>query len=227
MQRFLWTLLRWIALPFLLVLAQALALALWHSARAQGFSIHTFVKANFLFLLAGIFFRIIFNQCLQRFNRHDPIEFFDTLEHELTHALFGYLTFSPPVSLSASLKSGGEVELQGSNPFAALAPYFFPLWAVLAMGIGLVVQSNLKTHWNYGLFFLLGSNLYRLAREYRWRQTDLHLYGFFFSTCLVVILFLITWASLFSVAGLWPWSWFNSSIFEFTHLFRHWLHKLF
>jgi len=76
--------------------------------------------------------------------RDDPLEFLDTLEHELTHALVGYATFCPPVSLSASLKAGGEVELKGSNPLAALAPYFLPLWCLTALALGLIIKPGMQ-----------------------------------------------------------------------------------
>ena len=101
-------------------------------------------------------FRLLFGTLMRRFGRDDPLEFIDTLEHELTHALVGYATLCPPVSLSASLKAGGEVELRGSNPLAALAPYFLPLWTLLALLMGLVVKPCMQTAWNHLIFFLLG-----------------------------------------------------------------------
>jgi hypothetical protein len=118
---------------------------------------------------------------LALWRRGDPLELVDTLEHELTHAVVGTLTFAPPVSLTATLRGGGEVELRRSNPIAALAPYFLPLY-VLALSLLTLV---LKTEWlGYGrlaVAFLLGSFAHRLLREFHFGQTDFRAFGFVFS----------------------------------------------
>ncbi|MEO6098172.1 MAG: hypothetical protein ABIW76_21905, partial [Fibrobacteria bacterium] len=162
---------RWTLLPFLILFAQALADGLLQALRVQGMDPSWLLKPLALWFAGGIAFRFIFAALLRRLGRDDPLEFIDTLEHELTHALAGYATFCPPVSLSASLKAGGEVELQGTNILAVLAPYFLPLWCLLAMLLGLVVKPGMQPAWNNLIFFLLGIFTYRLFREFRWRQT--------------------------------------------------------
>jgi hypothetical protein len=200
---------RWTLLPFLLVLAQALAGGLLHALRGNGMEPSWLLRPMALWFAGGIAFRSAFAALLRRLGRDDPLEFIDTLEHELTHALVGYLTFCPPVSLSASLKSGGEVELKGTNVLAVLAPYFLPLWSLLVMLLGLVVKPGMQPAWNHLLFFLLGCFLYRLFREFSWRQTDLHVYGFLFSTIAVSIFLLLSLALILHLRGLlsarWVW----------------------
>jgi hypothetical protein len=203
--------LRWALLPFLAILAEAMASELWRAARMQGLGPGSIRNPLTLFFLAGIGFRILFRWLFQRLDRDDPLDFIDTLEHELTHALVGYLTFSPPVSLSASLKSGGEVQLKGVNPLAALAPYFLPLWSALVLLLGLVVKAGMQPHWNQFLLFLLGCFCYRLAREYRWRQTDLHLYGFLFSSVFVFLFQMLSLSVILDVRGLLSWNWVAAS----------------
>ena len=193
--------LRWTLLPFLFLLAEAMASELFRALRGQGLGPSWAFHPLSIWFAAGIGFRILFGALMRRLDRDDPLEFIDTLEHELTHALVGYATLCPPVSLSATLKSGGEVELKGSNPLAALAPYFLPLWCLLVLLLGLVVKPGLQATWDHLLFFLMGWFCYRLGREYRWRQTDLHLYGFVFSTFSVFILLLLSLALILHTRG--------------------------
>jgi hypothetical protein len=201
MGRLLGTLLRWCLVPFLLLLAWAM---LGGFARP---AYHALSLGLWLWGAAGFAFRAAFRLLWNRFGRDDPLEFIDTLEHELTHALMGYLTFCPPVSLSATLKSGGEVELRGANPLAVLAPYFLPLWCLLEALLGLAIKPGLQQAWNQGLLFLAGWFLWRLALEFRWRQTDLHAYGFLFSAVFVANLLVLSAALLLCVRGIADWRW--------------------
>jgi hypothetical protein len=212
MPRLLGMVLRWALVPFLTFLAYAMIKELWHAGRQQGMGVATLGNPLTLCLAGGIGFRVLFRAFMRRMGKDDPLDFIDTLEHELTHAVFGYLTLCPPVSLSASLKSGGEVQLKGSNPLAALAPYFFPLWCWILIMLGLVVQSGLQPSLDRMVFFALGSFYYRLAREFRWRQTDLHLYGILFSCLMVGLFLLIGLGLILRVHGLLPLTWIWSTI---------------
>jgi hypothetical protein len=201
MARLLGILLRWSLVPFLALLAFAMLGGFLGAAqRSLSAGLWLWGAAGFAFRAAS---RLLWN----RLGRDDPLEFIDTLEHELTHALMGYLTLCPPVSLSATLKSGGEVELKGANPLAVLAPYFLPLWCLLTALLGLAVRAGLQAAWDRALLFLLGWFLWRLAVEYRWRQTDLHAYGFVFSTLLTAILMTLSFGLLLRMRGLLGWGW--------------------
>jgi hypothetical protein len=201
MPRLLGTALRWFLIPFLALLAWSMAVSFLRSAgEALG-------ARSLLWCGAGFLFRAASHLLWRRLGRDDPFGFIDTLEHELTHALMGYLTLCPPVSLSATLKAGGEVELKGANPLAVLAPYFLPLWGLLAALLGIAVKSGLQGALSNGLLFLLGSFAWRLCLEYRWRQTDLHAYGFVFSTFVVAILLLLMLGLLLWMRGALGWAW--------------------
>ncbi len=221
--------LRWCLLPLLFLLAEAMASELIRAVRAQGLGAASLLHPFTLWFLAGLVFRIGFAKLLRRTGREDPLEFIDTLEHELTHAMMGYATFCPPVSLTASLKAGGEVELKGTNPLAALAPYFLPLWCLLVAGLGLAIRPGIQTGWNHLLFFLLGWFCYRLFREFHWRQTDLHIYGFTFSTLSVAILLLLSLGLLLQLRGLLSARWLEAAAVHAWHsLPRAWerIHSL-
>jgi hypothetical protein len=207
MKRMLGRFVAWCAVPVLAFLVAALGIE-FAKALGPGLAVGgaPLLPAGAAFA-AGIGFRILVRLLASRLRREDPFEFVDTLEHELTHALVGYLTLSPPVSLSATLKKGGEVELRGSNPLAALAPYFLPLWCLAALAVGLVARSGVQGAWNSVVFFLLGAFAFRLFHELRWRQTDLHLYGFTFSLLAVAALLLMVLGVILHARGLLSWSW--------------------
>lgn len=205
----------WAAVPVLLAAACALARELFLTLRprweAQA-GLAALTHPGLLAFAGALGFRFLFHALWTRLRRSDPLEFIDTLEHELTHALVGYLTLSPPISLTADLKGGGEVQLKGSNPLAALAPYFLPLWCLLAVAIGLVVRDSSQGAWDILVFALLGSFAWRLGREFAWRQTDLHVYGFTFSTLSVLVLLLLSVGLILAARGYLEWTWMGRSI---------------
>lgn len=212
-----WALLRWLFLPVMLLLGESLLAALWQAARLHGFALSSLFHPLALAFFSGVAFRLAVAEGLRRLGRDDPFEFIDTLEHELTHAAVGYLTFAPPLSLSATLKSGGEVELNGSNPLAALAPYYLPLWCHVALLIGFIARAGIQGLWDGLVFFLLGNFCYRLAKEFRWRQTDLHIYGIFFSSAAVFILLLLNLALVLKARAVLPLAWIPEGIRHFGY----------
>jgi hypothetical protein len=178
--KWLFILLRWLCIPLLALQLFSGSLQLFQNSQWSkvGFSPIIWVFAG------GIIFRWLFSLVWKRYGKDCPLDFVDTLEHELTHALFGYLTFTPPQSLSATLKEGGEVQLARSNLFIALGPYFFPLWTMILFAIGFGLRDNLQWKWSLLLGFFLGSFVYRISKEFRFYQTDLQVYGFLFSSLL-------------------------------------------
>ena len=144
---------------------------------------------------------------LTRLWKNDPLEFLDTLEHELTHAVTGYLTFAPPVSLKATLRQGGEVELPRANPLAALSPYFLPLYATLASLLTLVLKPDFLQYGRFAVAFLLGGFVYRFCREFHLGQSDFGHYGFVFSFFFIAALLPLSIAGILEAARLWhlPW----------------------
>lgn len=210
-------LLRWFATPPLLLLAVAALMTLAAACRSHGSATNAsplfpYTLPGFLggpWLIAGLAFaaRAGLAFFLRRLGKGNPLAFIDTLEHELTHALFGYLTLNPPLSLKASLDGDGEVLLKGQNVFTLLAPYFFPLWMSLSTLITVFLDAQFRA-WGLTLTLaLFGSFAFRLLAEFRWRQTDLQAYGFFFSTGLVFTLLALCLGMLFALLHLCPWTW--------------------
>lgn len=154
--------------------------------------------------LAGLVARWL----LTRWRRGDPLELVDTLEHELTHAAVGTLTFAPPVSLTATLRGGGEVQLRRSNPLAALAPYVLPLYAFALALLALVLRDAWAGYGRLAVAFLLGSFAWRFLREFHFGQTDFQVYGRVFSMAFIAAALPLCLLGLLDLARLMdvPWS---------------------
>ncbi len=114
--------------------------------------------------------------------------FWSTLEHELTHALFAVLFLKKIRSLSASRHRGGTVTIEGGNAMIALAPYFFPLGALLVLLIKPLVQSQYQMYLNILLGFFYCFHLVHLFREFHPGQPDIQMSGRIFSFLFVAFM---------------------------------------
>ncbi|HSU57174.1 MAG TPA: hypothetical protein VLT36_24250 [Candidatus Dormibacteraeota bacterium] len=111
--------------------------------------------------------------------------------HELTHALWTW-AFGGRVKKFKASSKGGHVIVTRNNFFIALAPYFFPLYAIL------VVLVFLAGHWlwnwrNYLPYFhvLLGA-AYAFHITLTWHilkhsQTDISEQGYLFSAVVIFL----------------------------------------
>ena len=111
--------------------------------------------------------------------------------HELTHALWTWACGGSVKKFKASSK-GGHVVITKSNFLIALAPYFFPLYAVLVIAV--FVAGHLIWNWSRYLpwfHFLIGS-AYAFHVTLTWhilktRQTDITEQGYLFSGVVIWI----------------------------------------
>jgi hypothetical protein len=122
-------------------LTPAAALALWDLVKSAYSA--QFWQSPFALGFAGMFvFLLLFQQT--RF-----VQFWATLEHEFTHALFAWLTFVRVTDLwtsdgsraSAERPAIGMVLLDGSNWLISVSPYFFPTASVLLIATTWVLAS--------------------------------------------------------------------------------------
>jgi hypothetical protein len=111
--------------------------------------------------------------------------------HELTHVLWVWLLGGRVKKFKASA-SGGHVVVTKSNFAIALAPYFFPLYAIL------VVLVFLVGHWLWNWqgyvvwFHLLLGAAYAFHVTLNWhilksRQSDLASHGYMFSAVIIFL----------------------------------------
>jgi hypothetical protein len=111
------------------------------------------------------------------------------LEHEWTHALWAWLCGAQVKRIRARA-SGGQVTLSRSNFLIALAPYFFPLYAVLVMAAFAI--GNLIWDWrpHVAWFHLLLGAAYAFHLTFTVEalsagQSDLAGQGYFFSAVII------------------------------------------
>jgi hypothetical protein len=111
--------------------------------------------------------------------------------HELTHALWTWLLGGRVKKFRASSK-GGHVVVTKNNFVIALAPYFFPLYALLVVLV--FAGGNLIWHWQaYSVWFhlLLGA-AYAFHITLTWHilqshQTDISDQGYIFSSVVIFL----------------------------------------
>jgi hypothetical protein len=111
--------------------------------------------------------------------------------HELTHALWAWLCGGQVKRFKATSK-GGHVIVTKNNFVISLAPYFFPLYALLV--VGLFVAGRCFWHWQqYRVWFhlLLGA-AYAFHLSLTWhvlktRQSDITEQGYLFSAVIIFL----------------------------------------
>lgn len=164
----------------LLPLCIGAARALWMVIRSSGSADTTWVP-----FLAGAACWVVIYFLLPK-----PMWIY-VLGHELTHALWAWL-FGAEVRRLKVTSSGGHVMITRTNFLIALAPYFFPLYAVLVVLI--FVIGHLIWDWRnlLPLFHLLLGGAYAFhvtltAHILKTRQTDITQQGYFFSAVVIYL----------------------------------------
>ena len=131
--------------------------------------------------------------------RKSSISFLSTLEHEITHCIFAWLTFNRVTGLKATLRSGGHMTYEGSgNWLLTIAPYFFPTSTIGLLFLApyldfvsvLVIQA------------VIGASIAYHATstwvETHHAQTDLKEVGFLFSFLFLPTANLLSFALIFA-----------------------------
>ncbi len=113
------------------------------------------------------------------------------LGHELTHALWAWL-FGGQVKRMKVTSKGGHVVVTKTNFLIALAPYFFPLYAAIVVGV--FVAGHLIWNWRGFLvwFHLLLGAAYAFHVTLTFyilqsRQTDITENGYLFSAVIIFL----------------------------------------
>lgn len=116
------------------------------------------------------------------------IRFWCTMEHELTHVLFAWLTFvrvielrSTDGTLETEDNSEGHVHLEGSNWLITIGPYFFPTAAAMLLAATWALASQ-PTQLAHGLLGAAAAfSVISTWQETHRYQDDLRSVGFGFS----------------------------------------------
>lgn len=111
--------------------------------------------------------------------------------HELTHALWTWLCWGRVKRFKASA-SGGQVVVSKTNFLITLAPYFFPLYAVLVILVFMI--GHLIWNWTHLLawFHLCLGAAYAFHVTLTWhvlqtQQTDITSQGWLFSAIVIYL----------------------------------------
>lgn len=133
--------------------------------------------------------------------------------HELTHALWG-IVFGARLCGIKVARDSGHVKLTEHNCLVVLAPYFFPLYAILILFAWWVFSwffgfDQGRFFWLLGVGACLGFHFAFTIRALTQGQTDLLKYGRFFSYSLIYcgniifLLWLVTIISGIAFTTLW------------------------
>jgi hypothetical protein len=171
---------KFIIAVLLLPVCAGAALALWQVLRASGSADTTWIP-----ILAGAACWIVIFLLLPK-----PMWIY-VFGHELTHALWTWL-FGGQVKRLKVSSSGGHVIISKTNFVIALAPYFFPLYAVL------IVATFALGHWiwdwhGYLVWFHLAIGAaYAFHVTLTWhvlqtRQSDITSQGYLFSAVIIFL----------------------------------------
>lgn len=133
------------------------------------------------------------------------------LAHEMSHALWGFLSGAAVSDLRVSQR-GGSVRLSEAGLFTTLAPYFFPIYTLLLLALygvfslffdpapwGIPWMAALGASWGFHITFTISVTLDS-------PQPDLREYGFFFSTLLIVAMNLAILLFALVLLGSTSWS---------------------
>jgi hypothetical protein len=164
----------------LLPVCAGAATALWRALRSSGSADTTWVP-----FLAGAGCWLVIYELLPK-----PMWIY-VFGHELTHALWTWLLGGEVKGFRATSK-GGHVVVTKNNFLLALAPYFFPLYAILVVAAFLVGQL----FWNWrayvSWFHLCLGAAYAFHVTLTWhvlksRQSDITSQGYLFSAVVIYL----------------------------------------
>jgi hypothetical protein len=148
--------------------------------------------------------------------------------HELTHALWTWV-MGGKVSQFRISRNGGYVVTDRNNFWISLAPYFFPIYSVLALllygGISLFVDVEPYRRWLFGIVGFTWSFHVTFAIWMLWQgQTDLIEHGTFFSMMVIYLLnFLVLSVMLIVACREVTFRYFGKELLQGAMEFSDWL----
>ena len=182
-------------LPFCIVITQTFFTAFARATVAQ----RLWAGEEFWFFALGALLWLIAFFGLPR-----PILLY-VFGHELTHALWVWL-MGGRVSRFRVSREGGHIVTSRTNFWIALAPYFFPLYSILAIAVygmaGLFVNVQPYGRWLYAAIgvtwaFHLTFTCWMIPKN----QTDLRDHGTFFSLVIIYLMNLLLLSAMLILAS--------------------------
>ncbi len=129
------------------------------------------------------------------------LSFWETFEHEATHALFGVMCLKPIRAFKATRGEGGYLEMEGGNLLVRLAPYFFPTVVMVPLLLKPIVAAEFVPYVHAAagaaLFFHAVSTVHETHR----RQSDLVRTGLILSASIIGVLHLVCIGVILTIVG--------------------------
>ena len=114
------------------------------------------------------------------------VTFFSTLEHEVTHAIFAWLTFHRVIGLKSTWKDGGHVVYRGiGNWLITSSPYFVPTICIFLIALFAWVPIFSQSIEEAIIGAAFAYHVTSTYRETHRNQTDLQQLGFLW--CFLVL----------------------------------------
>ena len=108
--------------------------------------------------------------------------FVSTMEHELTHALFAWLTLHRVTGIRATWRQGGHITFVGQgNWLITIAPYFFPTICLFVLVLSWILPEPLRSMSDALLGAAMAYHITSTMRETHAGQSDLARVGWLFS----------------------------------------------
>ena len=127
-------------------------------------------------------FAIYFVLWLVYFSKPSAGSFFSTFEHELTHAVFAWITFKRVTGLTATWNSGGVCYIEGGgNWLIYIAPYFFPTLILVPIALSFIVDRQYFNSVEIMLGAVMAYHMTSTYVEIHSNQTDLQQTSFLFA----------------------------------------------
>ncbi|CAN5526835.1 hypothetical protein BH20VER1_BH20VER1_31530 [soil metagenome] len=182
-------------LPLAAILSQTFFTVFTHATVTQGF----WAAEEFWFFSLGVVLWLIAFFVLPR-----PLLVY-VFGHELTHAVWVWL-MGGRVSRFRVAREGGHIITDKNNFWIALAPYFFPIYSILAIAVygglsmffevepfGRVLYGVIGVTWAFHFTF----TCWMITK----RQTDLTDHGTFFSLVVIYLMNLVLLSGMLVVAS--------------------------
>jgi hypothetical protein len=185
------SLIKWPVALVAIFFLPALAIELWNILLQFILNINEYYAVGMGMIVYYALWKLLLEQ--------SNISWLSTLEHEITHCLFAWLTFNKVTNIHVTLTSGGHINHEGySNWLISIAPYFFP---TLTFSL-FIIQSWIGTNDPFIFQFFIGwSMTYHLLstwEETHPNQTDLRNVGFLFSWLFLPSMNLLSYIFVFN-----------------------------
>ena len=146
------------------------------------------------FLLNGSTYGFLFCVFLSALFLSNRTGFWETLEHELEHAVLACLLLRRPLRLTVDPDPKVDSKMVPAgrpNVLITLAPYYFPLLTIpllIARLLAGALCPSILDALDFLIGFAFASHYVSLVREFRPYQTDLKTAGYLFSTIFTIVI---------------------------------------